>query len=145
MRWSSMGFTGGAGDSHPSAPSVYVAMVEGVAVAEDVTMAVDVAMTDEVSMAVDKLSSSAGGDSSQGRSRCWWSGRCCCLPSFCGAGIACVSCGLLLLLVGGSLPALCVAVASRGDIYTACKGAIPKRVLVHSLSRNVMNVLLIRI
>ena len=38
MPWSSVRFTGGAGDSHPSSPSAYVAMVEEVAVAEEEAM-----------------------------------------------------------------------------------------------------------
>ena len=47
----------------------------------------------------------------------WWSDLfCCCWPCCYGEDIACVPGGLLLLLVGGLLPALCVAAASRADI-----------------------------
>ena len=85
--------------------------------AEEVAMAVEVAMTEQVEMAADRLSSSVDGGSSRGRSRCWWSDRCCYGQSSCSEDISSVPGMLLLLLVGGSLPALYVAAASRADRY----------------------------
>ena len=48
-----------------------------------------------------------------------------------------------MLFVRGSLPALCFAVPSRADIYTAYESALWKRVSVSTLSGNVMNILMI--
>ena len=90
-----MGFTGGAGDSHPSSPRV--GDDGGGFTRGSFVTWWNIVRTEE--------------------SRWWWSDRCCPWSSCCGEDIACVPGGLLLLLVVDHCCAMCCSSLPSRHVY----------------------------